>query len=86
MNRTFISTNSNSMFSKSHLTSAFSGGIFGFLLFFLIIMIVKAISYWVGSTSLIKVDSEDLFLSIIGLVLMALINILEDLRLKEPLS
>ncbi len=72
--------------SKNHLTSAFSGGIFGFFLFFLIIMIVKTISYWLGTINQFKIEFEDLLLSIIGLILMALIKILEELRLKEPLS
>ena len=72
--------------SKNHLTSAFSGGVFGFFLFFLIIMIVKTISYWLGTINQFKIEFGDLLLSIIGLILMALIKILEELRLKEPLS
>ncbi len=78
---TFLSFTSN-----NHLTSAFSGGILGFFLFFLIIMIVKTISFEFGIISQFKVESEDILLSIIGLVLMALIKLLEELRLKEPLS
>ena len=72
--------------SKNHFNSAFSGGVFGFFLFFLIIMIVKTISYWLGTINQFKIEFEDLLLSIIGLILMALIKILEELRLKEPLS
>ncbi len=86
MNKPFRTNNFISTISKNHLTSAFSGGIFGFFLFFLIIMIVKTISYWLGTINQFKIESEDLLLSVIGLVLMALIKILEELRLKEPLS
>lgn len=75
-----------SSISKNHMTSAFSGAVFGFFLFFFIIMIVKTMSYWLGIISQFQVEVEDILLSIIGLVLMSLIKILEELRLKEPLS
>lgn len=49
-------------------------------------MMVKTISYWLGTIVHFKVEFEDVLLSAIGLVLMALIKLLEGLRLKEPLS
>ncbi|NOX65190.1 MAG: hypothetical protein GXO85_05160 [Chlorobi bacterium] len=86
MKKIFNSDNLSTVFANYHLFSAFSGGVFGFLLFFLIIVIVKTISFWLGTLSQIKIEPEDIMLSLIGLVLMALIKILEELRLKEPLS
>lgn len=75
-----------STISKNHMTSAFWGAILGFFLFFLIILIVKTMSYWLGIINQFHIESEDILLSMIGLVLMSLIKILEELRLKEPLS
>lgn len=86
MKKIFNPNHFSTFFSNNYLFSAFFSGIFGFLLFFLIIMMVKTISYWLGTLSQIKIEPEDIMLSLIGLVLMALIKVLEDLRLKEPLS
>lgn len=72
--------------SKNNITSAFWGAIFGFFLFFLIIIIAKAMSYSLGIINQFQIEAEDILLSVIGLVLMSLIKILEELRLKEPLS
>lgn len=71
---------------NNHLSSALTGGVFGFFLFFSIIFIVKTISFGLGTIGQLNIEPEDLLLSGIGLVLMALIKILEDLKLKEPLS
>ena len=86
MKKTFRTNTFLSIISKNHLTLVFSSAIFGFFLFFLIIIIVKTISYWLGTINQFKVEPEDFLLSIIGLVLMVLIKILEDLRLKDSLS
>ena len=71
---------------KNHFLSAFSGGLFGFILFFIIILLVKTLSYLLGTINQFRVESDDFLLSGIGLILMALIKVLEELRLKEPLS
>ncbi len=87
MKKILASTNNLLMvYSNNHFLSAFFSGLLGFLLFFLIIMIVKTISYWLGTISQIRIQPEDIMLSFIGLILMALIRVLEDLRLKGPMS
>jgi hypothetical protein len=85
MKKNFKPNNISSIIPKNYLTSAFSGGIFGFFLFFLIIIVVKTISYLLGTLGQFKIESEDILLSVIGLVLMSLIKVLEGLRLKEHL-
>ena len=86
MKRVLISIRSISFFFKKHFRSIFAGGILGFFLFFLIIMMVKTISYWLGTIINFQIEFVDVLLSAIGFVLMALIKLLESLRLKEPLS
>lgn len=86
MKKTLMGNPILSTTSKDHLISAISGAFFGFFLFFLIIVIVKTISYWFGIINQFQIEFEDVLLSFIGLVLMALIKTLEGLRLKEPLS
>ncbi len=86
MKRIFKDNSFRSFISKIHMTSAFFGAILGFFLFFLIILIVKTMSYSLGMINQFQIESEDILLSVIGLVLMSLIKILEELRLKEPLS
>jgi len=86
MKKVFNLNNLSTVFSNNHLFSAIFSGIFGFLFFFLIIIIVKTVSFWLGTLTQIKIEPEDIMLSLIGLFLMALIKILEELRLKEPLS
>ena len=86
MKKNFKPNNISSIIPKKNLTSAFSGGIFGFFLFLLIIIVVKTISYLLGTLGQFKLESEDILLSVIGFVLMSLIKVLEGLRLKEHLS
>jgi len=86
MKKILNSINSIAIHSDNHLSSAFLSGFFGFILFFFIIMTVKTLSFWLGTLSQIKIEPEDIMLSFIGLILMALIRILEDLRLKDPFS
>ena len=86
MKKIFKGSPFRSFISKIHMTSALFGAFLGFFLFFLIILIVKTTSYWLGIINQFQIESEDILLSVIGLVLMSLIKILEELRLKEPLS
>ncbi len=86
MKKNFKGNSFRSFISKTHMTSALFGAFLGFFLFFLIILIVKTTSYWLGIINQFQIESEDILLSVIGLVLMSLIKILEELRLKEPLS
>lgn len=82
MKKIFKGSSFRSTISKIHMTSA----LLGFFLFFLIILIVKTMSYSLGMINQFQIESEDILLSVIGLVLMALIKILDELRLKEPFS
>ncbi len=58
----------------------FSSGLFGFALFFTILLFTKLIAFWIGSMPKFDIDINDVILSGIGFVLMAVIKILENFQ------
>ena len=57
-----------------------SNGFFGFALFFTILLFTKLVAFWIGSIPVFKIDFDDIILSGIGFVLMAIIKLLENFQ------
>ena len=62
------------------LLAPLSNGLFGFALFFTILLFTKLIAFWIGSIPVFNIDSDDILLSGIGFVLMAIIKVLENFQ------
>ena len=65
---------------KSLVLEPISSGLFGFALFFTILVITKLIAVMLGTFPVLDVDFGDVILSLIGFVLMFLIKLLENLN------
>lgn len=65
-------------------TEAIKSGMFGFATFFTILLATKYIAVIIGTQEVFRVDFDDVLLSSIGFVLLALIQILEQFRDKNP--
>ena len=73
------STNMKSTF-RNFFVLPVSSGIFGFALFFTILLLTKFIAYGIGSIPKFIIDLDDVVLSLIGFVLMGLIKLLENFQ------
>jgi hypothetical protein len=65
---------------KALLLEPISSGFFGFALFFTILLITKLLASYFGTMPNFNVDINDVILSSIGFVLMALIKFLENIN------
>ncbi len=81
----------NMVNSKSKFQSAlwnffirpFRSGIFGFISFFIVLIIAKYLGYLIGSHKSFGIDLEDAILSMLGFVLVFLIKFLENFKEKS---
>ncbi len=62
------------------LLAPLSNGLFGFALFFTILLFTKLIAFWIGSIPVFNIDFDDILLSGIGFILMAIIKALENFQ------
>ncbi len=67
---------------KLYVVEPLSAGLFGFALFFSILIITKLLAVLVNTIPEFTVDFNDVLLSLIGLVLMGLIKLLENINAK----
>ncbi len=69
---------------KKFLVEPFSNGLYGFALFFSVLLLTKLISVYLGVQDKFVVDFGDVILSLIGFVLLFLVKLLENVgRLKS---
>lgn len=62
---------------------AVKSGIFGFIAFILVLITVKLFSSLIGIENDFKLSTDDVFLSLIGFVLLFLIRMLEAFQLRK---
>jgi len=65
---------------KEMVLMPLKSGILGFTTFFTILAITKYLSYIIGSTNVFTIDIEDIMLSFVGFILVALIRLLENFK------
>ncbi len=72
-------------FLTRFLFQPFSGGIFGFAVFFSVLLITKGVSILLRISKKFVIDMNDVILASIGFVLLFLIKLLENVgRLRRP--
>lgn len=69
--------------SKHYFLPAVKSGISGFIAFILVLITVKLFSSFIGIETDFKLSTDDVFLSLIGFVLLFLIRLLETFQLKK---
>lgn len=79
--REFMTTKKT--FYSSFLFQPLLHGVGGFFLFFSILLLTKALAYWLGTQPSFKIEMEDVILSLVGFILLGLIRILDNFRSKE---
>lgn len=67
---------------RHFLLEPVSAGLFGFALFFSILLITKLAATFIGTFPSFQVDFGDVTLSLIGFLLMFLIKLLENINSK----
>jgi hypothetical protein len=65
---------------KQYLLNPLKSGLFGFAIFFTILLAVKLFSYTIGTYSFFAIEITDIELSSIGFVLLFLIKELENFK------
>lgn len=70
-------------FYYSFLFQPLLHGVGGFFLFFSILLLTKALAYWLGTQSTFSIETEDVILSLVGFILLGLIRILDNFKTKE---
>lgn len=55
-------------------------GLLGFSIFLIILIVTKWISYLIGTNDNLTIDVEDVYLSVIGFILLFLIKFLENFK------
>ncbi len=70
-------------FAKDYIWAPIKAGLFGFAMFFTILLAVKLFSYIIGTYNFFSVELTDLSLSSIGFILLFLIRELENFKEKE---
>lgn len=68
---------SKSTFHK-FIFNPIKSGVFGFLLFFVVLLITKSAGKLIGTVPEVKIDFEDALLSSIGFIMFFLIKFLEN--------
>ena len=68
---------------KQYLLNPLKSGLFGFAIFFTILLVVKLFSYAIGTYNFFVIEITDIELSLIGFVLLFLIRELENFKEKE---
>jgi hypothetical protein len=67
-----------------NIKTAFVGGIWGYILFFGILIMTKAVSGFVLSEGGLKIETPDFILPVIGFVLLFIIKFLENYKEDNP--
>lgn len=70
-------------FLNLYVLHPLKGGLWGFVIFFVLLLMVKYLGYVIGSQNEFLVDQTDLILSMVGFVLVFLIRLLENFKEKE---
>ncbi len=65
---------------KNYFILPLGSGIFGFAIFFLVLVLTKVLTSWLGIYEEIELNVHDVYLSSIGFVLLFLIKILEYIK------
>lgn len=68
---------------KQFVFNPVKSGLIGFTAFFSILLLTKFFSYLIGTYDEFAVDIDDVFLSIIGFILVFLIRFLENFKQAE---
>jgi len=78
-----VENSTSPSFAKDYVWAPIRSGLFGFAMFFTILLAVKLFSYVIGTYSFFAIELTDLALSSIGFVLLFLIRELENFKEKE---
>ncbi len=70
-------------FVNNYIWAPIRSGLYGFAMFFTILLAVKLFSYIIGTYNFFAIELTDLSLSSIGFVLLFLIRELENFKEKE---
>ncbi|MCF6269597.1 MAG: hypothetical protein L3J41_07795 [Melioribacteraceae bacterium] len=73
----------SSLSTHDYIWAPLKSGLFGFAIFFTILLAVKLFSYAIGTYNYFAIELTDLQLSSIGFVLLFLIRELENFKEKE---
>jgi uncharacterized membrane protein len=68
---------------QNYFTEPLKSGLLGFIIFMAIFILVKLISYLIGTYELFEIEITDVELSLIGFVLFFLIRFLENFKERE---
>jgi uncharacterized membrane protein len=74
---------SKKTFYSSFLFQPLLHGVGGFFLFFSILILTKALAYWLETQPSFKIVMDDVILSLVGFLLFGLIRVLDNFRSKE---
>jgi len=80
--QTKIGDNTVYSFLVNFLIEPFKSGLFGFAGFFTVLIFTKGISYLLGLAKEYVVSSEDVLFSLLGLVIVFLIKLSENIKDK----
>ena len=75
--------NSKYYYGLRSFVSSLQSGLFGFAIFFTVLLISKLLSSLIGETDVFRVDLSDVSLSFIGFVLTFLISFLKHFSQNE---
>jgi len=75
--------NSKQYFGLRFFVSSLQSGLFGFAIFFTVLLISKFLSSLIGRTDVFRVDLSDVSLSFIGFILTFLISLLKHFSPNE---
>ncbi len=64
----------------------FKSGLFGFSLFFTVLIFTKYLGFLIGTQQTFSMNMDDVLLSSIGFLLMALIKLLEEIKSRSNLK
>lgn len=59
-------------------------GLYGFLAFFIVLIITKGFSFLLGIMDLYSIGMEDIMFSLLGFILFFLLKLFENIKEKKP--
>jgi len=68
------------IFFKRYIIKPLKSGLYGFAMFFSVLILTKGIAVFIGTFQNFQIDLYDVLLSMVGFLLTALIAILENLK------
>lgn len=66
-----------------YFLSPIKAGLVGFSIFFTVLLIAKYVGFLINFSSAFNIQTDDVFLSLLGFVLLLLIKILENLNKRN---